>query len=211
VAVTSATVVIYGQAIWDPVALLARVGEGQPLVVILSMLGLAIATLSTNLAANVVSPANDISNLAPRHISFKMGGVITGIIGILMMPWKLTADPTGYVFIWLGGYGTLLGAVGGVLIGEYWILRKTQLSLPDLYRPGGVYPAWNGVALVALAAGILPCAPGFLHTVGWMQAPSAWQALYPYSIFVSFLVALVVHVGLSRLLRGQALAAQPTA
>src|SRR5262249_47336358 len=154
VAVTSATVVIYGQAIWDPVVLLSKFQD--PFILVVAMVALCLATLATNLAANVVSPANDFANLWPRRISFRTGGLLTGIIGILIQPWKLIADPSGYIFKWLVAYSSLLGAVGGVLIADYFLLRRTRLDVSGLYRREGPY--WycggvNVVALVALAAG----------------------------------------------------------
>src|SRR5258708_18924758 len=123
VAVTSATTIIYGQTIWDPTDVLARFKN--PVLLIVAMLALCIATLATNIAANVVSPANDFSNLSPRKISFRTGGLITGIIGVLIMPWKLVADPSGYIFTWLIGYSALLGPIGGILIaGYFFVLRR---------------------------------------------------------------------------------------
>ena len=119
VAVTSATTIIYGQTIWDPVDVLTHFTN--PVVLVVAMLALCIATLATNIAANVVSPANDFAHLAPRKISFRIGGLITGIIGILMMPWKLVADPTGYIFTWLIGYSALLGPIGGIMIADYFV------------------------------------------------------------------------------------------
>ena len=137
VAVTSATVVIFGEAIWDPVVLIARIGN--PPVIIFGALVILLAQLTTNMAANVVSPANDFSSLAPRRISYVAGGLITAAIGILMMPWKLYADAAAYIFTWLLGYSSLMGAIGGVLIADYWLLRRRQLSLPDLFKPDGRY------------------------------------------------------------------------
>jgi len=102
VAVTSATVVIYGAAIWDPVQLLSRFHS--PVTVIISLVAILLATLNVNIGANVVSPANDFSNLWPRRISFKIGGVITCVMGIAMMPWKLLANYDTFVVAWLGGY-----------------------------------------------------------------------------------------------------------
>ena len=133
VAVTSATVVIYGEAIWDPVALIARIGN--PLVIIFGALIILIAQLTTNMAANVVSPANDFSSLAPRRISYVAGGLITACIGIVMMPWKLYADAAAYIFTWLVGYSSLMGAIGGILIADYWIIRGRTLDLPELFKP----------------------------------------------------------------------------
>src|SRR4029434_10245256 len=121
VAVTSATTIIYGKTIWDPVDVLTQFKN--PVVLVIALLALCVATLATNIAANVVSPANDFAHLAPRHITFRIGGLITGIIGIAMMPWKLVADPNGYIFIWLIAYSALLGPIGGILIGDYFVYR----------------------------------------------------------------------------------------
>src|SRR6267143_618397 len=121
VAVTSATMIIYGQTIWDPVDVLTHFTN--PIVLVVAMLALSIATLATNIAANVVSPANDFSHVAPHKISFRTGGLITGVVGIIMMPWKLVADPSGYIFTWLVGYSALLGPIGGIMIADYYVLR----------------------------------------------------------------------------------------
>ena len=201
VAVTSATIVIYGQPIWDPVVLLAK--STNPLVLIISMFSLCLATLATNIAANVVSPANDFAHVWPKHISFRTGGLITGVVGILIQPWRLVADPSGYIFKWLVAYSGLLGSVGGVLIADYYLLRRTRLSLPGLYRQDGPY--WyaggvNPVAIVALLAGIAPCAPGFLATVGEVAVAPFWVELYHYAWFISFGVSLAVHVILTKAL-----------
>src|SRR5437867_3145001 len=137
VAVTSATVIIYGQEIWDPVVLVTKFTN--PLVLVLALFALCLATLATNLAANVVSPANDFAHLWPRRISFRTGGLITGVIGILIQPWKLVADPSGYIYTWLIAYSALLGAVGGILIADYYLIRRTRLDLAGLYRKDGRY------------------------------------------------------------------------
>ena len=166
VAVTSATTIIYGQTIWDPVDVLTRFKN--PFLLVVAMLALCIATLATNIAANVVSPANDFAHLAPKKISFRVGGFITGIIGVLMMPWKLVADPSGYIFLWLVAYSGLLGPIGGIMIADYFVHRRRWLNVFSLYNPEGDYSFRNGfsiVALVALAAGILPSLPGFLVTI----------------------------------------------
>ena len=197
VAVTSATVVIYGESIWDPVDLLARFRN--PIVLTVAMLALCLATLATNLAANVVGPANDFAHLAPRWISFRTGGLITGILGILIQPWKLIADPSGYIFKWLVAYSALLGAIGGILIADYFLLRKTRLDLPGLYRKDGPYWYANGfnpAALVALVLGIAPCVPGFVGTVTSIQVAPIWMDLYNYAWFISFGVSFVVYVGM---------------
>src|SRR5882724_7296261 len=150
VAVTSATTIIYGETIWNPVDVLTHFKN--PVVLVVAMLSLCIATLATNIAANVVSPANDFAQLAPRKISFRVGGFITGIIGILMMPWKLVADPNGYIFTWLIAYSALLGPIGGILIADYFVWRRRQLNLAALYQTDGEYRFTNGFSIIALAA-----------------------------------------------------------
>ena len=154
IAVTAATIVIYGEAIWDPVALVARLLDDLPILLVLAMIVIVIAQLSTNMAANVVSPSNDFSNLSPRQITFRMGGLITAVIGIVSLPWKLYEDVGAYIFTWLVGYGSLLAAFAGVMIVDYWVLRKTVLDVPDLYRPGGGrYWFTSGYNVRALAGG----------------------------------------------------------
>ena len=204
VAVTSATLIIYGKTIWDPVDVLTRFEN--PAVLVVSMLALCIATLATNIAANVVSPANDFAHLAPRHISFRTGGYITGIIGILMMPWKLVADPSGYIFTWLIGYGALLGPIGGILIADYFVIRKCTLNLPALYQPNGEFRYSGGFgipALVALVAGAAPALPGFLVTIKAMDGasvPEALAHLYNYAWFVGFGIAFAVYLALRKIM-----------
>ena len=172
VAVTSATKVIYGKSIWDPVEVLSQFRN--PFVLTIGMISLCLATLATNIAANVVSPANDFAHLWPRRISFRTGGLITGVLGILIQPWKLIADPTGYIFRWLVAYSALLGAIGGILIADYYLLRRTRLDLKALYQSSGQYWYWRGfnpLAMIALVAGIAPCVPGFLGTIGAARSP----------------------------------------
>jgi NCS1 family nucleobase:cation symporter-1 len=179
VLITSATVIIYGEAIWDPVKLIARFGS--PLVVALAMFTAVVATLAVNIAANVVSPANDFANAFPRHIGFKTGGLITGLLGIAMQPWRLLADPSGYIFTWLLGYSGGLGSIAGVLIADYWVVRRRQLRLEDLYLPEGAYryrSGWNPAAVVATLAG---CA---LAWGGLVFAPL--KPLFDYGWFVGF-------------------------
>jgi nucleobase:cation symporter-1, NCS1 family len=198
IAVTGATAVIYGETIWDPVILLSKFTN--PWVLVIAMLALCVATLATNIAANVVSPANDFAHLAPKYISFRMGGLITGLIGILMQPWKLIADPTGYIFRWLVAYSALLGAVGGVLLADYLALRKTHLDLAGLYRREGPYwysGGFNWLAITAMILGILPCIPGFLAQVSTYYAevvPKFWADLYLYAWFISFSVSFVAYL-----------------
>src|SRR3954447_17585197 len=171
VAVTSATTIIYGKTIWDPVDVLTHFTN--PVVLVIAMFALCLATLATNIAANVVSPANDFAHLAPRKISFRTGGLITGVVGILMMPWKLVADPSGYIFTWLVGYSALLGPIGGILIADYFVWRARRLDLAALYQNDGEYSykrGFNMVALLALLLAILPNLPGFLVTVKLLDA-----------------------------------------
>ena len=138
----------------------------------------------------MVSPANDFANLAPRHISFKMGGIITGVIGILMMPWKFLSSADQYIFAWLVGYSALLGPIAGIMIADYWILRRKQLDVPDLFRPDGRYGRVNIVAVVALIVGVLPNLPGFLKAVKLIEGPpNVFDGIYVYAWFVGFAVA----------------------
>lgn len=203
VVVTSATLVIYGQTIWDPVVLAGRF-ESRVLVSV-AMLAVALSTLATNIAANIVSPANDFANLSPARISFKTGGYITGVIGLLIFPWKLIADPSGYIFTWLVGYSALLGPIGGIMIADYYLLRHQQLDVPDLYRRQGRYTYRNGInyaAMVALAVGIAPNIPGFLQAVGAVAPGTVWlwlAGLYSYAWFVGFGLAGGLYVLLMRL------------
>jgi NCS1 family nucleobase:cation symporter-1 len=199
VAVTSATVVIYGEAVWDPVALIGRIGS--PAVIVFGALIVLIAQLTTNMAANVVSPANDFSSLAPRRISYVAGGLITACIGIVMMPWKLYADAAAYIFTWLLGYSSLMGAIGGILIADYWIVRRRQLDLPQLFEPAGRYSYSNGVnwrAMAVLALAILPVVPGFLRAAttpgGQVADPALLDALYTYAWFVTFTLSFILYL-----------------
>ena len=203
VAVTSATAVIFGQTIWNPLDVLIRFHN--PAVLIVAMIALCIATLATNIAANVVSPANDFSHLAPRRISFRAGGLITGLVGIATMPWKLLADPSGYIFTWLVGYSALLGPVGGIMIADYFVVRRRELDIPALYDPNGCYRysgGWSLVAIAAFALAVLPSLPGFLAQVGWIdpaRVPHLLIALYGYAWFAGFAIAFVAYLLLRKL------------
>ena len=198
VAVTSATVVIFGTTIWDPLEVLVRFKN--PVVLVLAMVALCVATLATNIAANVVSPANDFAHLAPKRVSFRIGGLITGLIGIVMMPWKLVADPTGYIFTWLVAYSALLGPVGGIMIADYFVYRKRELDVAALYDPNGEYRYTGGWSLVSVAAFLvaaLPNLPGFLAQVGILNpahlAP-VFAALYSFAWFGGFAIAFVAYL-----------------
>lgn len=197
VVVTSATVIIYGTTIWDPLVLAGKFEN--KLLVSVAMIAVAISTLATNIAANIVSPANDFANLAPAKINFRTGGYITGIIGILIFPWKLIADPGGYIFTWLIGYSSLLGPVGGIMIVDYYFIRKQQLITLDLYSHKGLYSFTNGfnpAAIIALLAGILPNIPGFLTTIKLISidaVPHWLSQLYNYAWFVGFGMSALVY------------------
>ncbi len=193
VVVTSATTLIYGTTIWDPVVLAGRFEN--KLLVSAAMIAIAISTLATNIAANMVSPANDFANLAPAKINFRRGGYITGVIGILILPWKLIADPNGYIFTWLVGYSSLLGPIGGIMIVDYFFIRHQKLFVNDLYQQKGAYTyhkGFNMIAILALLAGILPNVPGFLITINVVGKDAFWPwitNLYHYAWFVGFLIA----------------------
>ncbi|HET9887617.1 MAG TPA: NCS1 family nucleobase:cation symporter-1 [bacterium] len=187
VAVTSATILIFGVPIWDPVDLLSRFNS--PLIVLLALVSLLVATLTTNIAANVVSPANDFSNLWPRRISFRTGGMITAVLGVAMMPWKVLADYGTYIFGWLIGYSSFLGPIAGILIADYWLLRRGRLDTVDLYVRRGVYEYTGGLnlrALLALCGGVGVALLGlFIPALRW---------LYDYAWFVGFAGAFGIYM-----------------
>ena len=205
VIITSASAVVFGTPIWDPVQLMGRFSN--PIVILLGLVSLTVATLSVNVAANVVSPANDFSNMAPKLISFKAGGVITGVIALLIQPWRLLDNPNAYVFTWLGSTGGLLGAICGVLIVDYWLVRRSQLDLPGLYLRGGVFEfsrGWNWRAVVAMLLG------GFLAVGGAHSDPGNGpfpvhglvpflKPLYDYGWFVGIFVGGLTFLALTRL------------
>jgi nucleobase:cation symporter-1, NCS1 family len=182
VAVTSASALIFGEPIWDPVVLVGKFN--QPLIAFIALIALIIATLNTNVAANVVSPSNDFSNLRPSLVSFRTGGLITGVMGILMMPWKLLSTFSSYIFGWLVGCSALLGPIAGIMICDYYVVRNRHLLLEDLYRRGGVYEfrkGFNLTAILSLVVGIA-CA-----LVGLASPAIHW--LYDYAWFVGFFVS----------------------
>ena len=202
VAVTMATTVIYGQAIWDPVVLIGRFEN--PLSIIIAMAAIVLATLAMNVAANVVAPANDFSNIWPKQINFKRGGLLTAAIGLLIMPWKLLADPTGYVFTWLIGYSALLGPVAGILLVDYFLIRKTRVAVDELYRYDSRYfykGGTNPVAVAALLLGIAPNLPGFLlqiKAVPDSMFPAFLTDLYHYAWFIGLAVSALVYYALTQ-------------
>lgn len=194
---TLATTIIYKTTIWDPMELSTHFGN--KVLVSFVMIAIAISTLATNIAANMVSPANDFANINPQKISFRMGGYITGFIGLLIFPWKLVADPNGYIFTWLIAYSSLLGPVGGIMIVDYFFIRKKELVLNDLYKTNGIYSYGNGIngkAIIALLFGIIPNIPGFLLQIKMVSANAtpAWvSGLYNYAWFVGFAVSGIVY------------------
>jgi NCS1 family nucleobase:cation symporter-1 len=207
IAVTAATVKEFGEAIWDPVTLVARLLDDLPVLLVLAMVVVVIAQISTNMAANVVSPSNDFSNLSPRQISFRMGGMITAVIGIISFPWKLYEDVGAYIFTWLVGYGSLLASFLAVMVFDYWLLRRARLDLRQLYHYGADGEYWftggyNVRALVAVACGVIPVLPGFLHAAttegGVIADPDFLDQLYRYGVFVAFGLSAVTFVLLTR-------------
>jgi NCS1 family nucleobase:cation symporter-1 len=187
IAVTSATVIVFGSAIWDPVVVMSRLGN--PIAVAVAMLALLLATLNVNVAANVVSPANDFSNLYPRKISFKLGGLITCVVGLLMQPWRLLASYGNYIVGWLVGYSSFLGPIAGVMIADYYVLRKRIIVTDDLFERGGQYEfsrGFNWRAIGSLAAGIIVALIG-------LEVP-ALHGLYHYAWFVGFGVSFAIYL-----------------
>ena len=212
VVITSATAVIYHAPVWDPMDLAAHFTSRA--VVAIAMFTVVVATLAVNIAANVVSPANDFANAFPRWITFRRGGLLTGLIGIAMCPWKLVADPSGYIFRWLLGYSGGLGSIAGVLIVDYWLIKRTKLDLADLYRPDGRYAyapmggsrtGGSGINFIAVGATLLGC---LVAWIGIWYAPL--HALFEYSWFTGGLTAGIFYYYVTKLVGNRAEAATPT-
>jgi NCS1 family nucleobase:cation symporter-1 len=201
VATTSATVLIFGRAIPDPVEL---VGQFNSIAVVLfATVVIFAAQLTTNMAANVVSPSNDFSNLNPRRISYVTGGLITAAVGVLMMPWYLYRNASAYIFTWLIGYSGLMGAIGGILICDYWVIRGRRLHLKDLFLENGRYSysgGFNWRAVVAFVIGVAPAAPGFARAAltpgGAVANHNLFDTIYTYAWFVTFAVSFIVYLAL---------------
>ncbi|HEY2431351.1 MAG TPA: NCS1 family nucleobase:cation symporter-1 [Vicinamibacterales bacterium] len=191
VLITSATGIIYGELIWDPIKLIG--GFHDPMITAVSMFTAVIATLSVNIAANVVSPANDFANAFPRAIGFRTGGLITGVLGIAIQPWRLLADPSGYIFTWLLGYSGGLGSIAGVLIADYWMVRRTHLELEDLYLPDGAYRYTAGWHLPGVVATLAGCAAAW----GGLAIP-AMRPLFDYAWFVGLAVSFTLYAALAK-------------
>jgi nucleobase:cation symporter-1, NCS1 family len=203
VAVTSATLLIYGQAIPNPVELMTRFDS--VVIILFATAVIFAAQLTTNMAANVVSPSNDFSNLNPKRISYVTGGLITALIGVIMMPWKLMATMGAYIFTWLIGYSGLMGAIAGILICDYWLLRRQRLDLAGLFEPAGPYKYTNGYnirAIIALILAIVPVVPGFLRAAttpgGQVATPNFFDTLYTYAWFVTFALGFVIYYALMK-------------
>ena len=198
IVITSASTEIFGRPIWDPIEL---VGNFQSrALVALAMFTVIVATLGVNIAANVVSPANDFANLAPRRISFRTGGLITGVLGVLMLPWKLIADPSGYIFRWLLGYSGGLGSIAGVLVADYWFVRRKQLRLADLYRRKGAYTYVGGFNPAAIGATLAGCALAWIGLV-----IPALAKIYDYAWFAGAGGGALVYMALMYRTRAQSL------
>jgi NCS1 family nucleobase:cation symporter-1 len=201
VATTSATVLIFGRAIPNPVELVSQFNSLA--VVLFATIVIFAAQITTNMAANVVSPSNDFSNLAPKHISYVRGGIITAAIGVLMMPWYLYRNASAYIFTWLIGYSGLMGAIAGILICDYWVIRKQRLSLKDLFLERGLYTYDNGInwrAVAAFVIAILPVVPGFIHAAatpgGTVADPAFFDTLYTYAWFITFGLSFIIYFAL---------------
>lgn len=191
VLVTSATIVVFHQAIADPVTLLGHFHN--VFLLMISLGAVVVATLSVNVAANVVSPAYDFIQLFPKHLNFKRGGVITGILGIVMVPWLLISNPHIYIFSWLNVYSGFLGPIAGILIADYWVFRRQTLMVIELYEKTGRYfyrHGYNALAVWALIAGIV------VSLIGKVVPALGW--LFNYSWFVGFVVSFIVYLILMR-------------
>jgi NCS1 family nucleobase:cation symporter-1 len=200
---SAAALAYSGDPVWDPSALAGKLNN--PIMLILLLLALMFATLTTNVAANVVSPSYDFSNAWPKRISFKTGGLITGVLGILFMPWNLLADSSSYIFTWLGTYGGATGPIAGVLIADYWWVRRKHLKLADLYRGDGAYAyakGWNWIAVVSLLVGVVIAIGGANSAPGTGPFPvdgfiPFLKPFYDYSWVVGLVVSFVLYGGLT--------------
>ncbi len=193
ISVTSASAVLFGRPIWNPIELIGAFH--QPVVAFIALIAILIATLNVNIGANVVSPSNDFSNLYPRLISFRTGGLITGFLGLAMCPWRLLATPDAYIFGWLVGYSGLLGPVAGIMVCDYFLIRKTELDVNSLYHREGAYSYTKGInprAIIALVLGVV------IALIGLFVPPLRF--LYDYAWFVGFFSSGILYVVLMRLL-----------
>ncbi|KAJ1378341.1 Purine-cytosine permease [Sesbania bispinosa] len=211
IAVTSSTKVIFGQVISNPIQLLGQIGGF--FTTILAILGISLATFTTNIAANVVAPANALVNLSPTWFTFRRGALLTALLGIAFQPWRLLKSSESFVYTWLVGYSALMGPIGGILLADYYLVHKTNLSIKDLYSgsPYGAYyysGGFNVAAIVALVVGILPVIPGFLQKVGILTSvPETFVIIYNNAWFISFFSAGFLYWVLSSLRRKQDISA----
>jgi NCS1 family nucleobase:cation symporter-1 len=196
---TSGTVVLYGSAIWDPVELTRRFEN--PVIVTIGLIMAILATMSCNVAANVVSPSYDFANALPRWLNFRTAGLLTGVIGIVIQPWRLISDPSIYIFVWLSFYGGLLASVAGVLIAGYWLINRTNLQLAALYLPGSRYwysAGWNWRGVVATLFGSLLAVGGAYSNPGAGPFPRNGlipflKPLYDYSWAVGLIAGFLAY------------------
>ncbi|KAJ9184377.1 hypothetical protein P3X46_004108 [Hevea brasiliensis] len=202
-AVTSSTTVIFGRVISSPIQLLEQIGGF--ITMILAIIGISLATLTTNIAANVVAPANALVSLSPSKFTFRRGALLTALLGIVFQPWRLLQSSESFVYTWLVGYSALLGPIGGILLVDYYLIQKTNLSVKDLYTssPYGAYfysGGYNLAALAALIIGILPVIPGLLQKVGILSTiPGTCVVIYNNAWFFSFFFAGFLYWILSNL------------
>ena len=213
VTVTSATIVLYGKALWDPVDVASRM---TGIAVLVALIILLIDTASVNLAANLVGPAYDFSALSPKRISYRTGGYITAGIALAMMPWKILESTQNYIFTWLVGYSALLGPIAGILMVDYYMVRRTRLDVAQLYRIEGIYAyrgGWNPAAIVAFVAGVLPNIPGFMNAAfpsAFPDVGETFKTIYTYAWFVGLAIAAVVYGAMMKGQRVPALAPKHT-
>ena len=192
VVATAATQIVFGRAIWDPVELASNLPSAG---VLIGLLIISVDTVSCNIAANMVGPAYDFAALAPRRISYRRGAYITAGLAIVIMPWKLIESSGGYIFTWLVGYSALLGPIAGIMITDYWLIRRTRLDVDALFDPRGIYAyrgGWNPAAILALLVGVAPTLPGFLAAAfpdRFGGLPALFTMLYPYAWFVGAALA----------------------
>uniref|UniRef100_A0A7N0RI33 Uncharacterized protein n=1 Tax=Kalanchoe fedtschenkoi TaxID=63787 RepID=A0A7N0RI33_KALFE len=202
-AITSSTAVIFGRVISSPIQLLGEIGGLG--TTILAIIGISLATITTNIAANVVAPANALVNLSPSVFTFRRGALLTALLGIAFQPWRLMKSSESFVYTWLIGYSALLGPIGGIILADYYLIRRMNLSLKDLYTlsPDGAYyysGGYNLTAMAALIVGILPVVPGLLNNVGILSSvPDLFVIIYNNAWFVSFFLAGILYFILSKI------------
>jgi NCS1 family nucleobase:cation symporter-1 len=192
VILTSASVQLVGETVSDPVTLIGKIES--PFWVITAMILIIIATLSTNTAANIVSPTNDFQNIAPKKINHVKAVMLTGLVGVVMMGWELLrklevivsdVSVESMYSNWLLGYSSLLGPIAGIMVVDYFLIRKQQLDLPALYTGTGVYSAWNWRGFVAFFIPValtvfaqLTGELGWFYSYGWFTGSLLGGLIY---------------------------------